>query len=94
MIFINKLSHLLNYIDSTFQIINEFYSFLYRSKMNGTLASKIEFVELCGIFEKISKTDTRKSRISRKADILEQFFQKCRNMGRELKTEYLDMVKF
>ncbi|XP_050487709.1 DNA ligase 4 isoform X2 [Bombus huntii] len=59
--------------------------------MNGTLASKIEFVELCGIFEKISKTDTRKSRISRKADILEQFFQKCRNMGRELKTEYPDM---
>lgn len=62
--------------------------------MNGTLASKIEFVELCGIFEKISKTDTRKSRISRKADILEQFFEKCRNMGRELKTEYPDMVKF
>lgn len=92
MIFINKLSHLLNYIDSTFQIINEFYSFLYRSKMNGTLASKIEFVELCDIFEKIF--DTKKSQISRKADILEQFFEKCRNMGRELKTEYPDMVKF
>ena len=64
-----------------------FILLFYRSKMSRTLASEIEFKNLCDVLEKISE-----ARFSRKADILKQFIQKCRLMSYKLKTEFATMV--
>ncbi|XP_043526731.1 DNA ligase 4 [Frieseomelitta varia] len=54
--------------------------------MSRTLASEIEFKNLCDVLEKISE-----AHLSRKADILKRFIQKCRLMSHKLKTEFATM---
>ncbi|XP_078034928.1 DNA ligase 4 isoform X2 [Augochlora pura] len=50
--------------------------------MSVSLAEKIEFKQLCNVFEEVTKAT-----IAKKADVLKEFMQHCRCIGSKLKTQ-------
>lgn len=56
--------------------------------MATSLEAKIEFKQLCDIFENVTKAH----KVEKKAQILQTFIDKCRNISNKLKKECPESV--